>query len=383
MDINLNHEAVNAEIAETAVDNNPNSSNRTQKICLGIASFLLAVVVCATAWLLPASAQLEIGNQYEKSADINAIIESGIGNIASISLDEIYDLPDVYILPVSCEPAPEPNADNFTMELNDIGRVDYGTYTDATISVTVWKESRNNTIYNFAEVKINHPTQFRTMFATGNYSTATRTETPLRIAEQANAVVAMNSDFCRYNQNGTLIIRGGNFYKHTPRGWEVMLVDENGDFNFAVDSEVVLETTSRGVEWNGKVIYNTFSFGPVLVRDGVAQTDYSNVKAAIHGRYLTGNAKVARAAIGQLGELHYLLCTVDGTRNEQVGVALPLLADVLVEKGCINAYNLDGGHSATLVFNDKLVNIPASKDNTGAQRTQSDIIYFASAIPDE
>ena len=355
---------------------------RKSKTTNVILAVLLAVMVLLVAWMLPSSSQKEIGMQYKSASDINAVAESGIVNIASTSLQGIYDLPEVYILPVSCDPAPKPKSE-FVVEYGENGRIETGTYTDATIDVRVWKEYRDGTVYNFADVKINHPTQFRTMFATGEYSTANRGETPLNIAKQANAVVAMNSDFCRYNQNGTLIIRGGNFYKHTPSGWEILLVDENGDFNFAIDSDVELTTTGNGVEWNGKVIYNTFSFGPVIVRDGKAITNYENVEAGIHGMYLTGKNKVARAAIGQLGKLRYLLCTVDGTRSETAGVTVPQLALVLEEKGCISAYNLDGGHSATLVFNNEVVNYPAAKDNTGHQRTQSDIIYFGSAIPNE
>ncbi len=379
----------NVSLRETVSDliGKIRSIKLSEKQLRGIATsaiiLLLTFVTFFAAWLLPSSAQMNLGSQYSGAADINSAAESGVANIAARSLHDIYELPEVYILPVSCEPAPEPNENNFTVELNSKKRVECGTYTDATISVTVWKENRDNTVYNFAEVKINHPTQFRTMFASGEYSTASRGETPLNMAKQSNAVVAMSSDFCRYNQNGTLIIRGGNFYKHTPSGWEVLLVDDNGDFHFAIDNEVELTTTSRGVEWNGKVIYNSFSFGPVLVRDGKAITDFNDVKAAIHGIYLTGDVIVARAAIGQLGELHYLLCTVDGNRGETFGVTLPQLAVALEEKGCINAYNLDGGHSATLVFNDTLVNIPAAKDDSGAQRIQSDIIYFGTAIPNE
>lgn len=368
--------------AEKSADTN--NSGRMREIHVLAVVLLMAVLVCATAWMLPSSAQINMSGEHGASADINAIVDTGIANIASSALQGIYDLPEVYILPVSCEPAPDPNPALFNVQLNSNGvRVDSGSYVDATISVEVWKEYRDDTVYNFAEVKINHPTQFRTVFATGDYQTASRCDTPLNMAKLSNAVVAISSDFCRYNQNGTLVIRGGDFYKHAPSGWEVLLVDDNGDFIFVKDNEVEITETANGVECNGHVVYNSFSFGPVLVRNGKAVTDYSDVKAAIHGMYLTGSATVARTAIGQLGELHYLLCTVDGTRGDTVGVTLPQLAVVLEEKGCINAYNLDGGHSSTLVFNDRLVNIPAAKDNTGAQRAQSDIIYFATAIPNE
>lgn len=359
--------------------NTPSQFNkRTLFIALGI-----VLMLTVTSWIFPSSSHMSLDSKFLARFDTNAAIENGISSMAGISLNDIYELPDVFVLPVSCDPAPVPNHDRFTIELNaDEKKVDAGSYTDSTISVNVWKEHKEGTIYNFAEVKIKHASQFRTMFANGDYSMATEFVTPLNIAKHANAVVAINSDFCRYNQNGSVIIRGGRLYKHAPNGWEVLLVDSNGDFNFTYD-DAEFNINGNNVEWNGKIIHNSFSFGPVLVRDGKVITDYTNAKAAIHGIYLTGKNTVARAAIGQLGELHYLLCTIDGTRRENMGATVPQLATAMAEKGCINAYNLDGGHSATLVFDNKLVNVPASKDNTGTQRAQSDIIYFATAIPED
>lgn len=352
-------------------------SKRTLFTALGT-----VIMIAVTSWLFPSSSQISLDSKFLAKLDTNAMIENGISSMASISLNDIYELPEAFVLPVSCDPAPAPNQDCYTVELNSDGKhVDAGSYTDSTISVNVWKEHRDGTVYNFAEVKINHASQFRTMFATGDYSTATEFVTPLNIAKQANAVVAINSDFCRYNQNGSVIIRGGRLYKQSPNGWEVLLVDSDGNFNFT-DDDAELVANGNTVEWNGKVIHNSFSFGPVLVRDGQVITDYTNAVAAIHGIYLTGKNTVARAAIGQIGELHYLLCTIDGTRRENMGATVPQIAKAMAEKGCINAYNLDGGHSATLVFDNKLVNVPASKDNTGTQRAQSDIIYFATAIPE-
>jgi len=343
----------------------------------------MAVVILLSAWLLPSSAQMSLGTQAVNTSDVNLELESGIANIASAALRGVYELPEVFILPVSCDPGPEPNESRFEVVMNADGkRIDEGTYEDSTISVKVWKEFRNDTTYNFAEVTIAHPTQFRTSFASGSFAAATSYETPLVIAQKANAVVGMNSDFCRYNQNGSVIIRGGQLYKQSPNGWEVLLVDSKGDFYFAKDTDEFVESGNE-VLWNDKVIYTSFSFGPVIVRDGKAITNYEGVEAAIHGMYLTGKAKVARAAIGQIGPLHYLLCTVDGTRNERYGITIPQLAEVMVEKGCVAAYNLDGGHSATLIFNDRIVNYPAAKDDSGTQRSQSDAIYFATAIPNE
>ena len=43
------------------------------------------------------------------------------------------------------------------------------------------------------------------------------------------------------------------------------------------------------------------------------------------------------------------------------------------------AYALDGGQTAAIVMNDQLIN----KVSYGAQRKISDIIYFATAIPED
>ena len=53
-------------------------------------------------------------------------------------------------------------------------------------------------------------------------------------------------------------------------------------------------------------------------------------------------------------------------------VTLDELASVFVQLGCQTAYNLDGGATATMVFNGEVVNRPA-----GGGRESSDIIYFS------
>ena len=49
----------------------------------------------------------------------------------------------------------------------------------------------------------------------------------------------------------------------------------------------------------------------------------------------------------------------------------------IVEFGCDMAYTLDGGQTATMVMNDQLMNRPSYD----SERDISDIIYFATAIP--
>ena len=53
---------------------------------------------------------------------------------------------------------------------------------------------------------------------------------------------------------------------------------------------------------------------------------------------------------------------------------LNVLADLLLELGAVEAMNLDGGGSTTMVLNDKVVNKPS--DATGERPVSDAILIF-------
>ena len=65
-------------------------------------------------------------------------------------------------------------------------------------------------------------------------------------------------------------------------------------------------------------------------------------------------------------------------RGESKGVTHQELADFMGGLDCQNAFNLDGGGSATMIFNGQYYNALG-----GSPRSMSDIIYFATAVPAE
>ena len=85
----------------------------------------------------------------------------------------------------------------------------------------------------------------------------------------------------------------------------------------------------------------------------------------------------SRCALCQLGDCHYLLVTMAKPLDSMPG--LWRMADVLCDMGVPRAYALDGGQTGSLIINDKLIN-PV---DFGEERTMSDIIYFATALPRE
>ena len=58
---------------------------------------------------------------------------------------------------------------------------------------------------------------------------------------------------------------------------------------------------------------------------------------------------------------------------------MSVFAQHVADTGCLQAYALDGGQTATVVMNNEVRN----NVNYGSERPISDIIYFATAMPAE
>jgi len=118
-------------------------------------------------------------------------------------------------------------------------------------------------------------------------------------------------------------------------------------------AELIISTaTSPGL----RGVKAAISGGPVLVRDGKRQ----RLKLPVEDSYEFSSMleRHPRSAIGWNGD-YFFLVTVDGRQKHfSVGMTLDELAACLVELGCQEAVNLDGGGSATLWFDGKVQNRP-------------------------
>ena len=114
--------------------------------------------------------------------------------------------------------------------------------------------------------------------------------------------------------------------------------------------------------------------------------DYRTFKTAIGGKLLeldedygyNPNGREPRTAIGQMGPLSYVMVLIEAKdRSGKTGFSQGKLAEFMYNLGCVQAFNLDGGNSAEMVFGDQVI-----KGQPGADdRTLSDIVYFATMQP--
>ena len=123
------------------------------------------------------------------------------------------------------------------------------------------------------------------------------------------------------------------------------------------------DVAANELEFNKMIkdgVRNTFAFGPVLIHNGVIN---NNLK---HDNNI-------RQAIGQIDKNNFVLITTT-TTNRSKGLSHSSLASIMKELKCIEAYNLDGGGSASLIYKPKGSN--TSKSVLYTSRAVADIIYF-------
>ena len=274
-------------------------------------------------------------------------------------------IPDAWKLPFDFSVPPMPDPEKF----NENG------YEDASIRVTVETLEVMESTVHVARIEVADPSQVRTATAYGVKSS--RALKMFNIAKQNNAVIAMNGDLFiqmpekkRFEVRMTEKIPKRN---KTSKVKDTLMIDRNGDFHLFVLSDGMEEY----VKQHGDEIVNAFMFGPALVVNGEINT---------HDNYDYDRAgRTSRSAIGQTGPLSYV-CVVVEARGKSRGVSHEELAYLMKDLGCVQAYNLDGGNTAEMIMigpDADNVMFHVKGDQTASEyRSQSDIIYFATAVPE-
>jgi len=235
-------------------------------------------------------------------------------------------------------------------------------YEDENIKISIETVRKYKSTLYVADIQISDPTYLKTALANQTYG-RNITATTSDMAEENNAIFAINGDFYGFRDSG-YVLRNGVAYRDTARSGDndALVIDKDGNLSVVTEGEVSLDSLAEQEAWQ------VLSFGPALVEDGLIMVDSSTEV----GKAMVSNP---RTAIGQVSELHYIVIVSDGRTRESEGLSLLQLAQELQERGCTLAYNLDGGGSSTMYFNGEVVNKPTSGRSI-AERKVSDIVYI-------
>ncbi|OMF21183.1 exopolysaccharide biosynthesis protein [Paenibacillus sp. FSL H8-0548] len=243
-------------------------------------------------------------------------------------------------------------------------------YKSASTSIQIEKvetgSGSDKITYFVADVQLTETSVLQAAFAKNSFGRNIIEKTST-IAAEHNAIFAINGDYYGFRDDG-VIIRNGTLYRDEPVRDALALLSDGSIKSY---NEEQLSSSALLAEG----VLHTYSFGPILVKDGAVADDFS--KVAIDKNF--GNRSIQgsnpRTGVGMISPNHYVFVVVDGRKdNYSKGMTLAEFANVFAELGAAEAYNLDGGGSSTMYFMGRVVNSPAGKEQ---ERGVSDILYIS------
>ncbi len=232
-------------------------------------------------------------------------------------------------------------------------------YVGDTIFISIQKGSYKTGIYYLTHVIIEDPSQIHGDSSYGTWG-GTR-ETASEAAERTGAILLTNGGGFSYDTgkphaDDTVVIDGEILNdvltksSSSAGGGSICLKDDGTLF--------MPEAGLTGQDLlNDGVVY-TWTFGPLLIKDGVRQ-EVDTSKTA------------PRTAYGMVAPCEYYIIT-SGTFGYVNGFYYNEMQDIFEALECDTAINFDGGGSTTLVFDGELINEPAY----GEERAVVDFVYF-------
>jgi exopolysaccharide biosynthesis protein len=269
---------------------------------------------------------------------------------------------DVNADTIAAEASDTAISDKFADKYTDTIIVTENSYSSPDISVTVTEETLGQTTYYLADIYVRDITCFQTALANDTYGSGFR-DSIEDMALLNNALLAVNGDYYG-NTNEGVVIRNGVIYRANSTNCDVCVLYYDGTMRVMPGSSFSVEEAVEQGAWQA------WTFGPALLNtDGSVLTSFASTN-----RIISANP---RTAIGYYEPGHYCLIVVDG-RGESAGITLPDLSRLFYDLGCRAAYNLDGGNSSVMVWNNEVINNPS-----GGGRESSDALLIAEVNADE
>ena len=360
-------------------------------ICVAVCALLLVTIATSSGTKSPMTASDVAGVTIMDKYDMY------MTNAISNALDGVLSIKKVYWLSDSDQVAPEPKQENYgeatdpaelqwlleeAAELIDGQDMLFNTetpvwsgdkiyyYYDETILVITWKQIIDGSIYTISEAKIAHPSQFRRGLAGGEFG-SDKQFTTTQMAQNVNAVVATSGDFYKFRRVGAIVYEG-ELRRFEGTTVDTCFINEDGDLLFAYRNDLKTEEDAQKFIEENNVRFS-LAFGPILVDNGEACAPTSYPIGEVNEEY-------SRAAVCQRDDLHYMFVNLTGEPNKGIRhrQTITEFANNLEKLGCEKAYALDGGQTTVIAMDGQLISNP----DYGTQRQISDILYFATALPD-
>ncbi len=249
------------------------------------------------------------------------------------------------------------------------GVLDGTTYTSADRKIVITAHSSGSgesaLAWYVAEVTLNDVTALRSAFAKDTFGTNI-IETPRAIAQNVGALFAINGDYYGFRDDG-IIIRDGVAFRDAGARQGLAIMRDGTMVSYD-------ETTTNAAQLIADGAWQTLSFGPTLVEGGAAINGIDKIEIDTNFGNHSVQGNQPRTGLGMIAPNHFVFVAVDGrSSGYSNGITMPDFATLFVNLGAQVAYNLDGGGSTQMVFNNELVNNPLGRNK---ERGTSDILWI-------
>lgn len=286
-------------------------------------------------------------------------------------------------------PTPKPTRAPLPGDIANVNFPDYDTgegaaysYQSDELRIAVTQVQEDGVTYYVADIWMRNINCFRTAFSGGKFRA--KRESAEKIAQDNKAILAVNGDFL-----SGLVIRNGILYRKAevrPTPTPEPYVDPYYSAYEAAEPPRP-ERSTCVLFWDGQMRTEEFEtfrsntamrkgawqgwqFGPTLIRKGKEAKD------------VNPQGRNPRCLLGYYEPGHYCIVMIDGRqKGYSIGMNFKEMIQLASSLGLTEAYNLDGGGSAIMVFNGEIINQPSGK---GEARNLSDMVVIGEYLaPDQ
>jgi len=217
-------------------------------------------------------------------------------------------------------------------------------YQSANLNITFTEYYEQANRFYVADIYVKDIECLQTAFAEDKFGKG-YDEWPQDMDARLGSILTINGDYYGLRDDG-VVLRNGTLYRDDDFPmmdvcvlyWDGTMVTYPS-MPFHSDKEIE------------KGAYQVWNFGPMLLDETGMHKE--NFNSAV-------DKSNPRTAIGYFEPGHYCFVAVDGRNSESDGLTMQQLSLLMEKLGCKVAYNLDGGKTSIMVWNDQVANVPSA-----------------------
>lgn len=237
---------------------------------------------------------------------------------------------------------------------------------------------RRDIIWFIADIRFKTPEAFKA-YSANPKSPGKGHARPEAIAKQHSIVYAQNGDLFTWRvsnkEKAGIIIRNGKILHEKTYTHAIAIIPPLDELSLYSDGHIEMYPPGQfsAQDYLMKGASDVLAFGPVLFKDRIKDNRLDKSFTSLE----------PRSALGVIAPGHFVGIMVEGRNKRSGGAPLRFVADRLLEAGCYEAFTLDGGQTAAMIFMGKNVMDPGIYSGYHKTRNQPDIVGIGTspAVP--